>query len=317
VGLSVIPQVTADVQPIQVEVQKAFINKLAKTQAPGVSPPKDLFIVWFKNRDGVSEQHLVSASAYAPGAVALKTMGPGLAVAVEPSSAPPVAPLTFEPGPAPVPAAEAGGGQVLFKVTPRAGSAMYEAYVSKDDLMEGLSASIGLSSHDMKEMHGLVEVTIEPVPSHEPERASVERSDQVSPESTSHGLDGHDLIELVSTLVTVIELLGKAPKVARKLASRISSLLAIVKPTTATPTPSILGELASVEMMSMRKLVTELSAYENDPRFDEIEKDKHRKRIAARGCALLKAAAALKDQIAGYEEMRAYFCNEVPEALAD
>ena len=60
------------------------------------------------------------------------------------------------------------------------------------------------------------------------------------------------------------------------------------------------------------KLIDDYHAIDNDPKYDDVEKDKYRRRVAAQTSDLLKQANPINDEIPDYAALVAFFCQFIP-----
>jgi hypothetical protein len=124
-------------------------------------------------------------------------------------------------------------------------------------------------------------------------------------------------LEFISSVVTAIELLSKVPKLAavvKQAGINVGSLFRAKEQAPQARSP--LDMVIAQENKRLHNSIEEYYAMDDDSRYDEIEKDKYRRRIAARTCALLKSASPIKEKIPDYDKLVALFCASIPEALA-
>jgi hypothetical protein len=124
-------------------------------------------------------------------------------------------------------------------------------------------------------------------------------------------------LEFISSVVTAIELLSKVPKLAAVVKQAGINVGALFRAKEQAPQArSPLDIIIDQENKKLLNAIEEYYAMDNDSRYDEIEKDKYRRRIAARTCALLKAASPIREKIPDYDKLVDLFCTSFPEALA-
>lgn len=122
--------------------------------------------------------------------------------------------------------------------------------------------------------------------------------------------------EVFSKIVTVIELFSQVPKLASIIKQVGVNTVAFLK----SPGPSLdpnspLKVFLDAESERLRALIEEYNAIHHDPRYSDLDKDKHRKKLVAQICALLKGLDAVSEMIAEYRKMRALFCESLSRAL--
>jgi len=123
-------------------------------------------------------------------------------------------------------------------------------------------------------------------------------------------------LEIASTIIKAIELLSKVPALAKalkKLRISVSRLFAARLVSVATGSP--LDTVIERELKRLRDLIDRFYALDVSDQYDELEKDRHRKRVAARACALLRSADPVKDRIPDYDKLLRFFCESVPNTL--
>lgn len=123
-------------------------------------------------------------------------------------------------------------------------------------------------------------------------------------------------LEIASTIIKAIELLSKVPALAtevKKLGISVSRLFAARSVSVATG--SALDTIIERESKRLQDLIDQFFALDDNDRYDELEKDRHRKRVSAQACALLKSADPVKDRIPDYEKLIKFFCESVPSTL--
>lgn len=63
------------------------------------------------------------------------------------------------------------------------------------------------------------------------------------------------------------------------------------------------------EQSQLKRIINEYYKYDADSTVDDLERDKHRQRLAARLCRYLSSLEPIKDHINGYATLRQFFCQ--------
>jgi hypothetical protein len=121
---------------------------------------------------------------------------------------------------------------------------------------------------------------------------------------------------MISSILAALEIIAKIPNAAEAISQiglNLKSLIAAKEQEIVPDTP--LGKVINGERKKLDDLVDKYYRLDQDERYDEVEKNEHRKRIAAQVCALLKGAEPIKDGIIDYDKLRELFCQTFPDIL--
>lgn len=79
---------------------------------------------------------------------------------------------------------------------------------------------------------------------------------------------------------------------------------------------ALIGGVVKGESDKLKNLINKYYAIDHDNRYDDVQKDAYRKRIAAQVCSVLTALDPIKDQIPDYNDLVELFCKSFPKLFA-
>jgi hypothetical protein len=118
---------------------------------------------------------------------------------------------------------------------------------------------------------------------------------------------------MIESILAAIEIAGKIPGAAAGIARLGRTVQNLLKAKNKKPEEdSPLGRVVKGQKDRLDKHINDYHAIDADPKYDEIEKDKYRRRVAAQACDLLKQSQPIKDQIPDYNTLVEFFCQFIP-----
>lgn len=127
---------------------------------------------------------------------------------------------------------------------------------------------------------------------------------------SNHNTEGSSMID---TILQAIEIAGKIPGAAEGIARLGGTIQALFKAKGKKPEEgSPLERLIKGQKDRLDRLINDYHDIDKDPKYDEIEKEKYRRRVAAQACDLLKTSKPIKDEIPGYDTLVDFFCQFIP-----
>jgi hypothetical protein len=125
---------------------------------------------------------------------------------------------------------------------------------------------------------------------------------------TTTMVDTSTLLTTILTAVKIFEHIPAAGKAMGYLRDTIKNLGQ--KKTPEIADDSILGKMIKSEEERLKELVEEYDRLRNRPEFDDLTKDRERKRIAAQICKLLALIEeVMRKYIEHFEELKKLFCG--------
>ena len=120
---------------------------------------------------------------------------------------------------------------------------------------------------------------------------------------------------MIETILKVLEIVGAAPKAAEAIKKIGLSVAGLRAAHVDFDKKSPLGRVIEGQRQELDRLIDDYYGVSNTGKYDSIELDKHRKRLAVKTCSLLRASAPISDQIPDYDKLIELFCKTLPAEL--
>jgi hypothetical protein len=129
----------------------------------------------------------------------------------------------------------------------------------------------------------------------------------------AQAVDTSGLLTTILTAVKIFEHIPAAGKAVGYLRDTIRNFQK--RKTPEIPDDSILGRLIKAEEERLKRLIEEYNRIESQDEFDELTRERERKRIAKQLCKLLNVIEELmKEFIEHFEKLKSFFCKYAQQA---